>query len=101
MKLRITEIPHVNLAPICVHHDGHRILLLLIQTPHLPNYLPVPLPGAVAHVNPRYIHPSHRQRLQLLRPTRGGAYRADQLRPLRATEPILLQLCLCHRIHVD
>ena len=60
----------------------------------------MPLARAVAHVEPRHVHASLRERFQLLEPARGRPDRADQLRSPRAPESVLLQLRFRHGIDV-
>lgn len=91
----------MNLAPFGVHHNRHGVALLLVELPDAVDHGPVPLPRAVAHVNPRHVHAADRERLQLLEPARGGPDGAHELRPPGAPEPILLQLGLRHRIDLD
>lgn len=91
----------MDLAPFRVHHYGDGVALLLVEPPDQLDDAAVPLPRAVAHVDPRHVHPAHRERLQLLRPARGGADGAHELRAPRAPEPVLLQLGLRHRVHLD
>lgn len=100
-RRRATEITHVNLTAFSVHHDGDGEALLVVQPPDAVDDLLVPLPRAVAHVDSRHVHASNGQGLQLLEPARGGPHRAHQLRPPRASEPVLLQLRLCHSVHLD
>lgn len=100
-RLSSTKVPHVNLTPFRIHHNRNRIPFLLVQPPHpLDNHL-VPLPRPVTHIDPRHVHPAHRQRLQLLEPARGGPDGADKFRPPRAAEPVLLKLRFGHRVHLD
>ncbi|MFS8035188.1 hypothetical protein Hanom_Chr17g01590111 [Helianthus anomalus] len=96
-----TKIPHMNLTTFSIHHDSNSIPFLLIQPPHFINHALVPLTCPMTHINPSHIHPPNSQRLQLLEPTCRRSDRAHQLRPPRAPEPVLLQLRLRHRIHLD
>lgn len=91
----------MNLAAFSVHHDGDGEALLVVQPSDAVDDLLVPLPRAVAHVDSRHVHASNGQGLQLLEPARGGAHCAHQLRPPRASEPVLLQLRLRHGVHLD
>lgn len=91
----------MNLTSFRVHHYGDRVPLLLVEPPDTLDDAAVPLARTMAHVDPRHVHPADGQRLQLLRPTRRRADGAHELRAPRAPEPILLQLDLRHRIHLD
>lgn len=91
----------MNLAALGVHHHGHREPLLLIKPPDLADDPAVPVVGAVAHVDPRHVHPANGEGLQLLRGAGGGADRAHQLRPSGAPEPVLLELRFGDGVHVD
>ncbi|KAL0914300.1 hypothetical protein M5K25_014635 [Dendrobium thyrsiflorum] len=95
------EISHVDLAPLGVHHDCDSEPLLLIKPPHLANDLSVPFVRAVAHVHPRNVHSTDGQSFQLLRAASSWADRTNQLRPPRAPESVLLELCLGDCVYVN
>lgn len=95
------EITHVNLAALCVHHHSHSKSFLFIEASDLTDDLAVPLVGAVAHVDPRDIHPANGEGLDLLRGAGGRADGAHQLRPPSAPEPVLLELRLGDFVYVD
>ncbi|KAF5763177.1 hypothetical protein HanXRQr2_Chr15g0677271 [Helianthus annuus] len=91
----------MNLTPFSIHHNRNSIPFLLIQPPHFLNHTLMPLTCPMTHINPRHIHPPNRQRLQFLKPTRHRPDRTHHLRPPSAPEPVLLQLSLSNRIHLN
>jgi hypothetical protein len=98
---RAAEVPHVDLAALGVHHDGDGEALLLVEAPDGADGGPMPLPVAVAHVEPGHVHPADGERLELVRARGGGAHGADELGAARAPEPVLPQLGLRGGVHVD
>lgn len=90
----------MNLATFSVHHDSNRESFLLVEPPDATDNTAVPIASAVTHVQPRDVHASLGERFQLLEPARRRSDRADQLRPPRAPESILLQLSFRNRIDV-
>ena len=91
----------MDLAALGVHHDGDGVALLVVEPADALDDGPVPRTGAVAHVDSRHVHAAHGQGLQLLETAGGRPDSAHELRPARAPEPILLQLGLRHRVHLD
>lgn len=91
----------MDLAALGVHHDGDGEALLVVEAAHGSDDAPVPLLGAVAHVDAGDVHPADGEGLELLRGARGGPDGADQLGAARAAEAVLLQLRLRHRVDVD
>jgi hypothetical protein len=91
----------VDLAALGVHHDGDGEALLLVEAPDGADGGPMPLPVAVAHVEPGHVHPADGERLELVRARGGGAHGADELGAARAPEPVLPQLGLRGGVHVD
>ena len=94
------EISHVNLTTFSIHHDRNRESFLLVKPPNATDNIAVPVPSAVAHVEPRHVHASFCERFELLEPARGGPDGADQLRPPRASESVLFKLGFRHCIDV-
>ena len=91
----------MNLTAFGVHHNGDGEAFLLVEPSHALDDRPVPLPRAVAHVDPRHVHSTDGQRLQVLEAARGGANGAHNLGPAGAAEAVLPQLRLRHRVHLD
>lgn len=91
----------MDLAPLGIHHDGDGKALLHVEAAHESNHVAVPLARAVAHVDPGHVHPAYGERLQLLELARRRPDRADELRPPRAAEPILLELSLRDGVDLD
>lgn len=91
----------MDLAPLGIHHDGDSEALLHVEAAHESDHVAVPLARAVAHVDPGNVHPADGERLQLLELARRRSDRADELRPPRAAEPILLELRLRDSVDLD
>lgn len=91
----------MNLAALSVHHHSHSKPFLLVEPADLTDNLPMPLMGAVAHVNPRDVHPANSKRLDLLWGAGGRPDGAHQLRPPSAPEPVFLELRLSDCVYVD